>query len=264
MADDSGSKVKDAAYSAAALGAGFLPGGGVADLFGQMPDPYNPGQMSPSFSENIERGNYIDAALQTLGGAGDALYMLGATAPIGAVFKGAQALGKSVRGSKAAQKATSTDFFDAMGDEGALLEFPDIGENLNKYIYDVDRNALNAAMSSDEYPVYADVLRSNLDKTFPGDKITVSRTENYSDPKAGIEGRREKRFFEVDKDDVLFAGYEAEGELIVRGPQGRPMSVRIEVEPEINKAEGGVVNLPVDNKMINPEILSQIERIMGR
>lgn len=253
--------VGSVAHTTAALGAGFVPGAGIADLFGQMPDPFNPGQMSPSFSENIGKGDYLGAGLQVLGGAGDALYMMGATAPLGAALKGAQALGKSLRGSRTLEK---TDFFDAMGDQGALLEFPEIGENLNKYIYDIDFTSLNKALSSDEYLDYADVLRANLDRTFPGDKIPVSRTENYSDPKAGVEGRREKRFFEVDKDDVLFAGYEAEEELIVRGPEGRPMSVRIEVEPEINKAEGGVVDLPVDNRMINPEILSQIERIMGR
>ena len=91
----------DTAYTAASLGAGFAPGAGIADLFGQMPDPYNPGQMSPSFSENVGEGNYLDAGLQVLGGAGDALYMLGATAPLGAALKGAQALGKAARGSKA-------------------------------------------------------------------------------------------------------------------------------------------------------------------
>lgn len=221
-------KTGDVAHRVAALGVNLFPGAGVAEILGQMPDPFNPGQMLPSFSENIEKGEYIDAALQTLGGAGDALYMIGATAPLAVAVKGAQALGKSLRGSKAVQKVNPTDFFEAMGDQGALLEFPNIGENLNKYIYDIDFNSLNKALSSDEYPDYVDVLRANLDKTFPGDKISVSRTENYSDPKAGVEGRREKRFFEVDKDDVLFAGYEAEGELIVRGPQGRPMSVRVE------------------------------------
>lgn len=229
--------VGSVAHTTAALGAGFAPGAGIADLFGQMPDPFNPGQMSPSFSENIGKGDYLGAGLQVLGGAGDALYMLGATAPLGAALKGAQALGKAARGSKVLEK---TDFFDAMGDQGALLEFPEIGENLSKYIYDIDFNSLNKALSSDEYLDYADVLRANLDKTFSGDKIPVSRTENYSDPKAGVEGKREKRFFEVDKDDVLFAGYEAEGELIVRGPQGNPMSVRIETSPELQRVKADI------------------------
>ena len=225
---ESGVSPGDVAYGIGAFGVGLLPGGGFADIMGYSPDPANPGKFSSSFSENLGKGKYADAALQALGGVGDAFLMMGATAPLGVAFKGAQALGKSLRGAKAVQKSNPTAFFEAMGDQGALLEFPNIGENLNKYIYDIDFNSLNKALSSEEYLDYADVLRANLDKTFPGDKIPVSRTKNYSDPKAGVEGRREKNFFEVDKDDVLFAGYEAEGELIVRGPQGRPMSVRIE------------------------------------
>ena len=59
-------------------------------------------------------------------------------------------------------------------------------------------------------------------------KIPVSRTENYLDPMAGIEGRRTKKFFDVDKDDVLFVGSDAERELIVKGSDGSPMSVRFE------------------------------------
>lgn len=127
--------------------------------------------------------------------------------------------------------ANLKSFFDAMGEEGALLEFPTIGQNINKYIYDVDRRALNTAIRSDEYPVYADVLRSNLDRAFPGNKIPVSRTEGYADLRPGPEGRP-KTFFDVDKKDVLFAGYDAENELIVRGPQGEPMSVRVESPPQ--------------------------------
>jgi len=122
-------------------------------------------------------------------------------------------------------------FFDSMGDEGALLEFPTISENINKYIYDVDRKALDVAMRSDEYSDYADVLRANLDRLFPGEKIPVSRTEGYADLRPGPEGRP-KSFFDVDKKDVLFAGYDAEKELIVRF-QGEPMSVRIESPAQI-------------------------------
>ena len=121
-------RLGDIAYTAASLGAGFAPGAGVADLFGQMPDPYNPGQMSPSFSENIERGAYIDAALQTLGGAGDALYMLGATAPIGAALKGAQALGKTLRGGVIPNPKTTTPqvFFPDLGEKSHVTLQPDV------------------------------------------------------------------------------------------------------------------------------------------
>jgi hypothetical protein len=123
------------------------------------------------------------------------------------------------------------DLFENMGDEGAGLEFPDVGEAVNKYIYDMDFDALQSALKSDDYVGYSKNLRTNLDSLFPNDKISVSRVENYSDPYAGIEGRRSKSFFDVNKDDVLFVGSDAERELIVRSASGSPMSVRIEETP---------------------------------
>jgi len=41
-------------------------------------------------------------------------------------------------------------------------------------------------------------------------------------------------------------------------------SMNFNTKPDAGYADGGIVSLPVDNKMVNPEILSQIERIMGR
>jgi len=41
-------------------------------------------------------------------------------------------------------------------------------------------------------------------------------------------------------------------------------SMNFNTRPYAKYADGGIATLPVDNKMVNPEILSQIERIMGR
>ena len=68
-------------YGVAATGLLFAPGAGIADLTGNAPDPSRPGQMLPSFYENISGGNYLDAGLQALGGAGDAVQMMGAAFP---------------------------------------------------------------------------------------------------------------------------------------------------------------------------------------
>ena len=68
-------------YGLAATGLLFAPGSGVADLTGNAPDPSRPGQMLPSFYENISGGNYLDAGLQALGGAGDAVMAMGAVFP---------------------------------------------------------------------------------------------------------------------------------------------------------------------------------------
>lgn len=78
-------------YGLAATGLLFAPGAGVADLTGNAPDPSRPGQMLPSFYENISGGNYLDAGLQALGGAGDAVQMMGGVFPpalaVGAAMK---------------------------------------------------------------------------------------------------------------------------------------------------------------------------------
>ena len=69
------------AYGVGATGTLFAPGAGVADVMGFAPDPFNQGQMLPSFGENVRQGKYLDAGLQTLGVAGDVLQAGGAVFP---------------------------------------------------------------------------------------------------------------------------------------------------------------------------------------
>ena len=83
-------------YGAGATGLLFAPGAGVTDLMGYAPDPMQPGEYLPSFGENIREGNYLDAALQTLGGAGDVMMAGGAFLPplvgVGAAMKAPRAI----------------------------------------------------------------------------------------------------------------------------------------------------------------------------
>ncbi len=93
------------------LGSMFAPGAGIADAAGQMPamptsdvdliDAFAAENM-PSLSENIERGEYFDAAMQGLGVVGDAMYavplagvVLGPT--VGSVAKGIGVGGKAIK-----------------------------------------------------------------------------------------------------------------------------------------------------------------------
>ena len=82
-------------YGAGATGLLFAPGAGVTDLMGYAPDPAQPGEYLPSFGQNIREGNYLDAALQTLGGAGDVMMAGGAFVPplvgVGAAMKAPRA-----------------------------------------------------------------------------------------------------------------------------------------------------------------------------
>jgi len=77
-------------YGTAVTGASFFPGAGFVDAAGGAVDVT--GQPLLSFGQNIRQGNYLDAALQGLGVAGDmatfaAPATLGASALLGTLLK---------------------------------------------------------------------------------------------------------------------------------------------------------------------------------
>lgn len=76
--------------AAAIMAAGMVPGSGVAEAAGALPG-------SPSLSDDVSKGNYLDALLKGIGVAGDAAYMTPATAPLGAAAKAALAIPASIR-----------------------------------------------------------------------------------------------------------------------------------------------------------------------
>ena len=83
------------AYATGATASLFAPGAGVTDIMGFAPDPAQPGEFLPSFGQNITQGNYLDAGLQALGGAGDLMMAGGAVVPplvgVGAALKAPRA-----------------------------------------------------------------------------------------------------------------------------------------------------------------------------
>jgi hypothetical protein len=122
----------EAAYATGAIGSSFAPGAGVADVLGYAPDPFNPGQMLPSFSENVAQGNYIDAGIQTLGLAGDAFYAAapftaGIAALPGAGLKTLQAGAKTLRGARSAAdlpKSPNTVLDEIYGQDTSIAVGP--------------------------------------------------------------------------------------------------------------------------------------------
>ena len=93
-------------YAGGAIASGFTPGAGVSDVLGYAPDPFNPGQTLPSFSENIDQGKYLDAGLQTVGAGGDVMLAASPFMPLllapAAAMKMTSQIGKALRsGSKA-------------------------------------------------------------------------------------------------------------------------------------------------------------------
>ncbi|WP_340667879.1 DUF7178 family protein [Bradyrhizobium ottawaense] len=72
---------------AASMAAGLVPGAGIVDVLGLLPD--FKGGYQPSFGRNLLSGNYRDAALQTLGLGGD-IMLATPLAALGVAAKGAR------------------------------------------------------------------------------------------------------------------------------------------------------------------------------
>jgi len=115
---------------------------------------------------------------------------------------------------QAAMPASSSDFFEAMGNEGALTEFSGIGNLIDTYVYENSQQALKDAMSDPDYNVYLDVLKTNLNKTFPSGKIPVRRAENYLTKRP--EESLSNEYKTINAKDISFASNVSENEVIVK------------------------------------------------
>ena len=122
------------------IGTLFAPGSGVADVAGELPsfptadvplEDFLAGEPLPSLPANIEEGRYLDAFLQSLGAAGDALYATPAVGPLlGGTVKGIAAIPPVVKGlTKPAAK----------GIEG--LRQQKIQEDVQQFARDSSKNA---------------------------------------------------------------------------------------------------------------------------
>jgi hypothetical protein len=129
--------------------------------------------------------------------------------------------------------AATLGLFENMGENGALMEYPEVAANLDKYVQDIDFAALDVATKSEEYAQYKATMASNLAAAYPSGEIPVTRTEGYADPKA----EKTKRNFTVRTEDVAFVGNVDEQELIIRTPEGKLQSVRIGTAPSIEEAK---------------------------
>jgi hypothetical protein len=130
-------------------------------------------------------------------------------------------------------KPATLGLFENMGENGALMEYPEVAANLDKYVQDIDFAALDVATKSEEYAQYKATMASNLAAAYPSGEIPVTRTEGYADPKA----EKTKRNFTVRPEDVAFVGNVDEQELIIRTPEGKLQSVRIGTAPSIEEAK---------------------------
>jgi hypothetical protein len=166
-------------------------------------------------------------------------------------------------------KPATLGLFENMGENGALMEYPEVAASLNKYVQDIDFAALDVATKSKEYAQYKATMASNLAAAYPSGEIPVTRTEGYADPKA----EKTKRNFTVRTEDVVFVGNVDEQELIIRTPEGKLQSVRIGTAPSIEEVavdlkvaaerEAAVKLQDAQLPSIDEEVLDTVEGLGG-
>jgi len=186
----------------------------------------------------------------------------------------AKFLTEAAGGGSTTTKKDIDTLFEAMDEEGALLEFPELGKKLNRYTFKNDRNALIEAITDEDYPAYEAAMKGMLKRTFPSGKIPVRRVENYTelqlfgtkDPEtlammeqAGLQKLKDQKKVVTEKlidiEDVKFVGNPAEEELIIldaprefrKGAMigdKQLLSYTINLPKKVEKkAEGGIAGL---------------------
>ena len=151
------------------------------------------GELTPQDIQQLA----FDTSMNVTGGS-----LLGSKLLPKAVPKGALGMGTS--------KITKQDeFFEAMGEEGARLEYPRINDLLFKYEDRNNRKALETAFADPDYTQYKEVLDANLLSMFPDGKIPLQRITNYAEVmNKGAKKNIEKRTFDIE--EIAFAGNDAE------------------------------------------------------
>jgi hypothetical protein len=129
---------------------------------------------------------------------------------------------------------------DGYIEEGLHQEYPNIGEAVDKYSSNNDATGIGEALADESYDDYYSALQSLL-KRYLGDNIIVSRKEGYAGGSGeGVEQYasvstlptwRGKKYI-IPREDVVLAGNEAEGELIVKRDSLKPYEEKPETKPE--------------------------------
>lgn len=176
-------------YAPAATGLLFAPGAGIADLMGQAPDPSRPGEMLPSFYENVAGGNYLDAGLQALGGAGDAVQMMGAAFPpalaVGAAMKAPrgvrayhgsphhfQRFDMSKLGTGEGAQAYGHGLYFAEN-EGIAKHYRDTLSNKDAMYLELDGQKIDSIYTQDNIDKFGDFIQKNFDEDEYDDALLI-------------------------------------------------------------------------------------------
>jgi len=134
LADEDPTRFADM-YGTAATGLLLAPSAGISDIMGLAPDPARQGEYLPSFGANIREGNYLEAALQALGGAGDVMQAGGV------LFPPLAAAGTAMKLPRAAGVSKAVSYIDPVS--GAKVTSEDI--SINKDVLPI--------LGSEDFPV---------------------------------------------------------------------------------------------------------------
>lgn len=176
-------------YAPAATGLLFAPGAGVADLMGQAPDPSRPGEMLPSFYENVAGGNYLDAGLQALGGAGDAVQMMGAAFPPLVAVGAGMKLPRGIRAYHGSpyhfkrfdmSKIGTGEGAQAYGhglyfaeNEGIAKHYRDTLSNRDAMYLELDGQKIDSVYTQDNIDKFGDFIQKNFDEDEYDDALLI-------------------------------------------------------------------------------------------
>ncbi len=154
------------------FGGAMAPGAAFADMMGRYPvtpdrdavitEAFSE-EYGPSFAQNLDEGNFMDAFLQGLGGMGDALYAAG---PVGA------AVGTALKVPRAASKASKVaplnrqrlaEEYPAVGipvqnvDKKSGKEFLSKGLSAEELALQAERQAINKEIKKGNYDPYFNI-----------------------------------------------------------------------------------------------------------
>jgi len=156
------------------LGLGFAPGAGFSDFSGSFPSPQ--GGTEPSAAQNLQQGNYLTSALQTLGAFGDAATATGAALGplglaagmgVGSIAKAPRAVQRGVEGliDVARPKIDEMGFFSQV--EKSIMDNPQAKGTGQQFLAQLQKTP---GVKPEE------LQYTGLD-TFLANKPTVTKTE---------------------------------------------------------------------------------------
>ena len=228
--------------TAGLLAGQFVPGAATADFYGRYPDPMNPSQTLPSAGQNLARGQYLDAALQSAGLVGDifysaAPYTAGAAAVPGAALSAPRAAQLAKRAADAADSAAEPSIIAYHGSpydfDNFNLQKINTGEGVQAY-----GDGLYFTDSEDIARHYRDTVSFN--KQMQGLQ-PIKYKGQYLDNVEGLSSAEKDEISEVIY-LIQAKGYDPESALEKRKDVLKGELAKIDLDGDVDLGDGETIN----------------------